>query len=220
VAVHPVHDILVTAGRDAVARVWDIRTKAAIRVLSGHTATVFDVAVQGNDPQIITGSQDHTIRCWDLITGKTTSVLTHHKKGIRSLLVHPTEYTFASGAADNVKVWKCPEGQFLRNLSGHNSIINSIAVNRDNVLVAGGDSGTISLWDWKTGYKFQSIQTIGQPGSLDSELGIYKVVFDRTGSRMITGEADKSIKIWKEDDNATPESHPIDWKPTKKRKNY
>ena len=27
VAVHPVHDILVTAGRDAVARVWDIRTK-------------------------------------------------------------------------------------------------------------------------------------------------------------------------------------------------
>ena len=25
-------------------------------------------------------------------------------------------------------------------------------------------------------------------------------------------QADKSIKIWKEDETATPESHPIDWK--------
>jgi pleiotropic regulator 1 len=29
-------------------------------------------------------------------------------------------------------------------------------------------------------------------------------------SRLITGEADKTIKIWKEDQDATPESHPID----------
>ena len=28
--------------------------------------------------------------------------------------------------------------------------------------------------------------------------------------RLITGEADKSIKIWAEDENATEESHPID----------
>lgn len=29
-------------------------------------------------------------------------------------------------------------------------------------------------------------------------------------SRLITGEADKSIKIYKEDESATPETHPID----------
>ena len=43
-----------------------------------------------------------------------------------------------SGSSDNLKVWKCPEGKFLRNLSGHNSIINSVSVNSDNVLVSGG----------------------------------------------------------------------------------
>ena len=36
-----------------------------------------------------------------------------------------------------------------------------------------------------------------------------------TGTRLITCEADKSIKVWREDEEATPESHPIDmekWK--------
>ena len=42
-----------------------------------------------------------------------------------------------------------------------------------------------------------------QPGSLDAEAGIYASVFDLTGSRLITCEADKSIKIWKENSDAT-----------------
>jgi hypothetical protein len=37
-------------------------------------------------------------------------------------------------------------------------------------------------------------------------------IFYQTGTRMITCEADKSIKVWKEDENATQETHPIDWK--------
>jgi WD40 repeat protein len=61
-SLHPTLDILVTAGRDASARVWDMRTKAQIHVLSGHTATVADVKCQESDPQVITGSMDSTVR--------------------------------------------------------------------------------------------------------------------------------------------------------------
>jgi pleiotropic regulator 1 len=50
------------------------------------------------------------LRCWDLAMGKSVKTLTNHKKAIRAMVVHPEEYTFASGAADNIKVWKCPEG--------------------------------------------------------------------------------------------------------------
>ena len=40
-------------------------------------------------------------------------------------------------------------------------------------------------------------------------------------SRLITCEADKTIKIYKEDDSATEESHPINWKPDiLKRRRY
>ncbi len=61
-SLHPTLDILVTSGRDASARVWDMRTKAMIHVLGGHTGTIADVKCQESDPQVITASMDSTIR--------------------------------------------------------------------------------------------------------------------------------------------------------------
>uniref|UniRef100_A0A671MAH6 Pleiotropic regulator 1-like n=1 Tax=Sinocyclocheilus anshuiensis TaxID=1608454 RepID=A0A671MAH6_9TELE len=190
---HPTIDVLVTCSRDASARVWDIRSKA--------------------NPQVVTGSHDTTIRLWDLVAGKTRATLTNHKKSVRALVLHPRQYTFASGSPDNIKQWKCPDGNFIQNLSGHNAIINTLAVNSDGVLVSGADNGTIHMWDWRTGYNFQRIHAAVQPGSLDSESGIFACVFDQSESRLITAEADKTIKVYKEDDTATEESHPVNWKP-------
>ena len=64
------------------------------------------------------------------------------------------------------------------------------------------DNGSMYLWDWKTGYNFQRMQATVQPGSLDSEAGIFSMTFDMSGYRLITTEADKTIKIYKEDEIA------------------
>ena len=68
--------------------------------------------------------------------------------------------------------------------------------------LSSGDNGSMYFWDWKTGYNFQKIQTTVQPGSLDSEAGIFQCCFDQSGCRLLTAEADKTIKIYKEDDTA------------------
>jgi pleiotropic regulator 1 len=94
------------------------------------------------------------IKLWDMTSGKCVSTLTNHKKSVRALAFHPLEYTFCSAASDNLKVWKCPEGTFLRNVSGHNAMINSIAINRSNVLASAADNGSLYFWDWKSGYNF------------------------------------------------------------------
>ena len=52
-------------------------------------------------------------------------------------------------------------------------------------------------------------------GSMDSEAAIYGCSFDITGKRLVTCEADKTIKMWKEDEDATPETHPVNFKPPK-----
>ena len=64
------------------------------------------------------------------------------------------------------------------------------------------DNGSLYFWDWKTGYNFQRIQAAVQPGSIDSEAGIFAMAFDQSNTRLITAEADKTIKIYKEDDTA------------------
>jgi len=103
------------------------------------------------------------------------------------------------------------------------------------------DNGEMCFFDWKSGHRFHKIDTIAQPGSLDAEQGVFCSTFDKTGLRLITGEADKTsmfpllllfffwggriavanwvgfgdlVKVWKQDENATEETHPLDWKPT------
>jgi pleiotropic regulator 1 len=67
------------------------------------------------------------------------------------------------------------------------------------------------VWNGKEVYA----ESYFSPGSLDSEAGIYAVCYDVSGSRLVTCEADKTIKMWKEDEDATPETHPLNYKPPK-----
>ncbi|PWN32397.1 WD40 repeat-like protein [Meira miltonrushii] len=198
-ALHPTLDVLITAGRDAVARVWDMRTKAQIHVLSGHKGTIASIICQESDPQVITGSMDATVRLWDLAAGKSISTLTHHKKSVRALTSHPQQFSFASGSSGgrNIKTWRCPEGTLMNNMT-HESIVNTLSVNPDGVLFSGGDDGSMKFFDYDSGVPFQSSLDIPQPGSLDSEAGIFCSSFDQTGTRLLTGGADKTIKMYKE----------------------
>ena len=57
------------------------------------------------------------------------------------------------------------DGKFLQNLSSHNSVINSLAVNEDGVCASGGDDGTLHFTDYSSGYNFQKIKSVAQPGT-------------------------------------------------------
>ena len=220
-ALHPTLDILITAGRDAVARVWDMRTKTQLHVLSGHESTIASVLTSSTHPQVVTGSHDCTIKLWDLAAGKCFTTLTHHQKSIRAMAAAPTalgERTFVSTAADSIRKWQGKNGRFLQRMPGHaKTVLNAVAVQDDGVMVTGGDDGTMHFWDYTTGYSYQHEVAKVQPGSLQqAENGIMALQFDLTGTRLITGEADKSIKIWKPDESASELTHPIDMKSWRK----
>ena len=98
-------------------------------------------------------------------------------------------------------------------LQHQRAIINAACINDDGVVATGGDNGSLWLWDWRSGNAFQRGATVAQPGSLESEAGIFCATFDASGSRLLTGEADKTVKFWKEDPAATPETHPVVFRP-------
>lgn len=124
--------------------------------------------------------------------------------------MNPKEFSFVSCGADNLKKWQSRDGKFLKNFTGHNSVVNCAAVNEDGVMISCADNGSLCFWDYETGYCFQQTKTLAQPGSLDAEVGVFASSFDLSGSRYLTCEADKSIKIWKESDDATEFTHPVD----------
>lgn len=81
--------------------------------------------MQEFEPQIVSGSSDSTIRTWDIGTGKRINVLTNHKKAVRSLLFHHSEYTFCSGAGDNLKVALFDKGLEVSRGTVHAKLLRS-----------------------------------------------------------------------------------------------
>jgi len=206
-SIHPLLNLVFTGGRDAVCRVWDIRSKVQIHCLTGHETTIASLITQALDPQVITGSLDTTIRLWDLRKGETYIALTYNKKGVRALVTNTKKKTFCSATAENIKKFRLSKGKFLHNLiQRHRCIVNTLAVNEDGVLVSGGDNGSIWFWDYENGNCFQQQHTLAQPGSLKSEIGIFASIFNTTGSRLVTCEVDKTIKMWKENKFASPKN--------------
>lgn len=53
----------------------------------------------------------------------------------------------------------------------------------------------MTFWDYATGTPFQNMEDLPQPGSLEAEAGLFCSTFDMTGTRLITGGADKTIKV-------------------------
>ena len=100
------------------------------------------------------------------------------------------------------------------------SIVEALSLNEDNVVATGHQNGRLMLWDYKTGHKLQDIAIEPQPGSLAAEAAVRALTFDVTGTRLITAEADKTIKLWKPDPEATPETHPLVLAKVNKRKRF
>lgn len=196
-SLHPSQPLLATGGRDACVRLWDIRTRHEVFCFEGHEDAINAVVLQSDEPQLYSGSADSTIKLWDIRTGAKLKGLTQHYKGVRALAGHPVEYSFVSGASDGMKVWKFPEGEFMRNIE-LKGIINSLDISPEDVLVAGVDDGSIGLFDWGSGDMFQMIKSAPQPGSLEAEAAIFDTKFDLSGLRLLTAECDKTVKVWEQ----------------------
>lgn len=200
-ALHPELDVLFTAGRDSAIRVWDIRTRTQVMVLTGHRSDVTGLVSQIGDPQVCSSSMDSTVRLWDLRKQTTQLTLTHHTKSIRLLAMHPHEMTMTSGdSSGRIMQWVLPQGQLLDSfgeIDRHSdaNIINTLAINpTSNALFAGYSDGRMKFYDYESGKVVQATTSVPAPGSNGST--IYASTFDMLGMRLITGESDKSIKIW------------------------
>ncbi|KAH8739285.1 hypothetical protein FG386_000042 [Cryptosporidium ryanae] len=197
--IHPLLDIIATGSRDGNVILWDIRTKEHIYRFTNHKGAISSLVMQSVEPQLVSASYDRTIRTWDIVSGRTKNVLTHHSKPVRSLTKHPIYYSLLSAGADGIKVWEGEDCIHKKNITGSNSIINSISTisrGKQSVLIAGCGNGQLHFWDFDTGIKYDTIQSIIQPGSMEAENSILDCKFDKSETILLTGECDKTIKIW------------------------
>jgi WD40 repeat protein len=85
-----------------------------VRTLTGHTSTVFDLALSPDETLLATAGDDATVRVWDLAQGRQLLILTGHTKGVNSVSFSPDGKRLISASDDGtVRVYVLPISELV-----------------------------------------------------------------------------------------------------------
>ena len=107
----PGTDDLISGGGngDRTVKLWRRVNPSAdyncVRTFSGHTGSVWSVAVMENQ-NIVSGSADKTIKIWSQSTGECLHTLSGHTGVVYSVAVLPTNEIVSGSDDETLKIWQ------------------------------------------------------------------------------------------------------------------
>lgn len=165
--------------------------QSPIMLLTGHEGEVFCsqfspdgsiVASSGFDRLILLWNTYGDSDNWATMRGHTGAVMElHFSTDSSNLVTCSTDKT--------VGLWDVEAGERIRKYRGHTGFVNSCDIARrgPQLLCAGGDDGTIKLWDARRKIPVDSFQNTYQ---------VTACCFSDTAEQIISGGIDNDIKVW------------------------
>lgn len=149
VATSPVEDYAVSAGTDAIIRLWSISRRFELRRFEGHTSSVNSVAFSSDGRYVVSGSSDWTVRLWDATNGKEIHQFLGHSGRVSSVAFAPDGKHIVSAAADKrAIIWDIDRGAEMCHFVGHTDRINSVAFSPDGkYIVTASHDKTARVWE-------------------------------------------------------------------------
>ena len=158
--------------------------------LSGHTASVWGVAISSDGRYGLSASWDKTVKVWDLSSGQELRTLSGHTDYVWGVAISlDGRYGLSASRDKTVKVWDLSSGQELRTLTGHTGRVNGVAISSDGRFVLSvSEDKTVKVWDLSSG---QELRTLS--GHTDSVRG---VAISSDGRYGLSASDDKTVKVW------------------------
>eukprot|EP00126_Sphaerothecum_destruens_P004494 Sdes_comp18220_c0_seq1m7799 len=183
-ALSPKDDIIATAGRSLLLKIWKRATSECVQTLKAPEGPISSMSFHSGGALLATGSAEGSIKVWDIRGG----FITHNLKGSQGVVgmvrFHPGDdffLLFSSAEIDcKIRIWnlKTPKKKTL--LDGHVGMIPSLSFssNLKYVFSAGRDN-VVNMWSLKD---YQLVKTFPVYESLE---GI--VVLPSKYNRLFTG---------------------------------
>jgi Prp8 binding protein len=124
-----------SGGIDDNIKVWDMRKKAVVYSMAGHTDTVTSLVVSPDSQSLLSNSHDDTVRTWDIRpfapTNRHIKTYDGAPAGLERNLVRaswdPKGEKIAAGSGDrSVVIWEVGSGKLLYKLPGHKGTVNDV----------------------------------------------------------------------------------------------
>ncbi|MBI3782707.1 MAG: protein kinase [Deltaproteobacteria bacterium] len=181
---------LLTAGRDAQLRLWDVDLRRCVRALDGHEDRIADVCMAANEALVVSAGADGSLRVWDLASGSCQRVLHGHRSVVSAVAVSDDVQCVLSGSYDHtLRLWELPGGECVRVFKGHTRQVTAVALDTPNACAfSGGYDATVRLWDLHGGTCLRTFA--GHTGAITA-----LCVVDQ-GRRVLSAGSDGMLRLW------------------------
>ena len=141
----PERNQFVTGSSDGTAKIYDLETLKNTRSLEGHSLAVLDASWSGDGRLIATSSADGMVILWDTKTGEKYKTVTAKGEEV-TIVKFMSKVSEALLTAAGGKLLKANS----KTLPGEFKYAYSASLTPDgSFILAGGQSGTLRLWDAK-----------------------------------------------------------------------
>jgi WD40 repeat protein/tRNA A-37 threonylcarbamoyl transferase component Bud32 len=181
--------------REARWALWEMYSHTAcLRTTTAHASNTLALAVDPSADRFATGGDDGFVRFWSLPDGKLLQEIKTKLGELRSLALAPDGSWLVAAGANGAAVIDKPTGNSQVTLRvDSNVLINCVAISPDARLIATACSdGVIRLWRAGTLKQGTLLCEINP----DKPSNSHKVAFDSSGSRLVAGYDDGSVRIF------------------------
>lgn len=190
VAIDPQGKLLVTAGDDHLARIWDARTGQLVARLVGHRDWVRAAAFRPDGAILATAGNDRAILLWDTTGIRPYRVLAEQVDGICALAFSPDGRLLAAGGFEGrVRLYDAATAELLHCLEAPARDIRALAFSPDGRhLAAAGRGGPIRIWNTAEGRPRLDL--------LGHRLRVNALAYCPEGTRLASAGDERTVKIF------------------------
>ncbi|KAK9827807.1 hypothetical protein WJX74_003219 [Apatococcus lobatus] len=186
--------VMASGGVDRDILLWEPSNLRRVGELAGHTAPITHLCLDSSASQVISMSSDSIIKLWDLRNNRCMQTLTE-KSWAHTSHAHPAAMIYEPRRNRVVTIqhqpmyWRhmcCADDQ-----QGHSQPLVAVLYSPEfHLAVSGDDSGTICVWDTKTGTRD------GHFMNLHGNAKLTAMSFDVSGRRLLTASDTGEVSMW------------------------
>eukprot|EP00930_Biecheleria_cincta_P096463 TRINITY_DN88307_c0_g1_i1.p1 TRINITY_DN88307_c0_g1~~TRINITY_DN88307_c0_g1_i1.p1 ORF type:complete len:534 (-),score=131.21 TRINITY_DN88307_c0_g1_i1:67-1668(-) len=155
-----------SGAEDGNLRLWNLESYSCVRVMEGHSGTVYALVVNWHSMEALSGADD-SAKLWNIKQGGCQKTFADTPEGCTAVAADWTGRTAVSGCGDgSLKVWCMSSAKVKKKLAAHRGGVWALAADFARNRLASGGEEEIKIWN--TGNWTPLYCTRGYAGGVNS----------------------------------------------------